>query len=117
MKHLATFLTIVFLTINSQSVLAQDKTEKKAENKVEKMHQKLIDAGYKTGLTELQKADLKKLYLLELNEIDAIQETDEAIVNEKTKEIHQKYGKLVHTDILNKEQKSALKDYNANKKE
>jgi hypothetical protein len=108
------FVFVMALTFTN-NVVAQEKLEEKAKEMAKEYNQKLGDYP----LTSVQEEQLSAIFLEKLKEIKEIkneEETDE-VKSAKIKEVHKNYAKRISDEILTKEQKTALKAFNANKKE
>lgn len=108
-------ITVLFITLLSFSVNAQDKLNEKAIEQVKEFNAKLGDEK----LSPSQETKLTELYVEKQKAIKAVKKevTDEEEQKIKVKELHKFYSKKISDEILNEKQKAALKEYNKNKKE
>ena len=108
-------IIILFISLMSFSVNAQDKLNEKAIEQVKEFNTKLGNEK----LSSEQEAKLTELYVEKQKAIKAVKKevTDEAVQKEKIKEVHKSFSKRISNEILNEKQKAALKEYNKNKKE
>lgn len=108
---IAKLFTILFFSIFSLTMFGQEKLEAKANELTQKLNEKLGD--YK--LSSVQEKKLTALYIQKLKEIKQLKNEglEEEQVKIKTKELHKSYAKKIQ-EVLEKEQKMALKEYNEN---
>lgn len=113
MKHLKT-ITILFITLLSFSVSAQDKIKEKAIELTKEFNAKLGEEK----LSVDQEAKMNALFVERQNEIKAIKKdvADEETQKLKIKEVYKLYAKKISDEILNEKQKTALKEFNKNNK-
>ncbi|MBF04947.1 MAG: hypothetical protein CMP76_16830 [Flavobacterium sp.] len=92
---------------------AQEKFEAKATELTKQFSEKLGEQK----LSSEQENQIQQLFIEKLKDLKKLKK-EEGLSEEaqatKTKEIHKEYSKKIH-EILTKEQKKALKEYNANK--
>lgn len=115
MKLFKIFFVFVIALTFTNNVVAQEKLEEKAKEMAKEYNQKLGDFP----LTSVQEEQLSAVFLEKMKEIKEIKSKEETDVDKdaKIKEVHKKYAKRINDEILTKEQKTALKAFNANKKE
>lgn len=114
MKKIKIF-TILFISLLSFSVNAQDKLNEKAIEQVKEFNTKLGNEK----LTSSQEIKLTELFVEKQKAIKAVKKevTEEEEQKLKIKELHKFYSKKISDEILNEKQKVALKEYNKNEKE
>lgn len=108
---IAKLLTILFFTFFSMNSFSQEKLEARAAEMTQKLNDKLGDYN----LSSSQEDKINVLYLEKLKEIIKLKKeglTEEELKT-KTKELHKSYAKKIQ-EILDKNQKMALKEYNSN---
>ena len=106
-------IAILFISLLSFSVNAQEKLKEKAIEQVKEFNTKLGDEK----LSPDQETKLTALYVEKLKAIKAVKKeiADEEEQKVKVKELYKKYAKLTQ-EILTKEQKIALKEFRFNNK-
>lgn len=106
-------ILIVFAVISATALSAQEKgkqtTEQRATEQVNLLKTKVGEAK----LTEEQEKKIYGITLEKLNEIKQARKDiqDQQVLDEKIKEIQKKYGKKIFEEVLSKEQKAAVKEY------
>lgn len=102
-------LLVALATMFATSIYAQDKIEQKAAEQTKEFNLKLgeqkLSADQEKQVTAINVEKLK-----EMKELNNKQASDE-----EKKAAHKKYSKQI-SDLLSKEQKAALKDYNEKNK-
>lgn len=108
-------ITVLFITLLSFSVNAQDKQKEKAVELTNEFNLKLGNEK----LSPDQETKMIKLFIERQTEIKLVKKeiTDEEEQKVKIKEIYKNYSKRIADEVLNEKQKVALKEYNKNKKE
>lgn len=108
MKNLKT-LVVVLATMFTTTIYAQEKLEQKAAEQTKEFNQKLGEQK----LSADQEKQVTAIYVEKLKEMKEL--VKKQATDEEKKGVQKKYSKQVN-DLLSKEQKAALKDYNEKNK-